>query len=187
MEINPHKCHSISLTRLRNPTTHTYILLTSSDPTRKITISKIFRSHSVGKALMVRTRNKHSKQSKSCPRNVRKKYKCCSYASQVTTLIQPDLGWSLLFARHEQARLIGLLMFKLCHSLVNVNSSKTLIPITRPTRLSHPRRPIAETCSCQKTPSGFFLPKINNPMEQPARHPGMHTHRWCLHLCFKDR
>ena len=51
------------------------------------------------------------------------------------TLMQADLGWSLLSARREQARLI--LMFKLCHSLVNVNSSKTLIPITRPTRLSH--------------------------------------------------
>ena len=52
------------------------------------------------------------------------------------TLMQADLGWSLLSARREQARLI--LMFKLCHSLVNVNSSKTLIPITRPTHLSHP-------------------------------------------------
>ena len=60
------------------------------------------------------------------------------------TLMQADLGWSLLSARREQAWLI--LMFKLCHSLVNVNSSKTLIPITRPARLSHPytyQRPAA--------------------------------------------
>ena len=60
------------------------------------------------------------------------------------TLMQADLGWSLLSARREQARLI--LMFKLCHPLVNVNSSKTLTPITRPTRLSHPytyQRPAA--------------------------------------------
>ena len=38
------------------------------------------------------------------------------------TLMQADLGWYLLSARREQASLI--LMFKLCHSLVNVNSSK---------------------------------------------------------------
>ena len=57
--------------------------------------------------------------------------------SSSPTLMQSDSGWSLLLsARREQARLI--LIFKLCHSLVNVNSSKTLIPITRPTRLSHP-------------------------------------------------
>ena len=43
------------------------------------------------------------------------------------TLMPADLGWSSHSARREQARLI--LMFKLCHSLVNVNSSKTLIPI----------------------------------------------------------
>ena len=59
-------------------------ILTSSDLTRKIIISKIFRSHSVGKALMVRTRNKNCKQSKSCPRNDQKKYN----SSQVTSL--PD-------------------------------------------------------------------------------------------------
>ena len=89
MEFNPSKYNSISFTRLRNPITHT---LTSSDPTRKIIISKIFRSHSVGKTIMVRTRNKHCKQSKSCPRNDQKKYKCCSYASQVTSL--PDTSTS---------------------------------------------------------------------------------------------
>ena len=97
-------------------------------------------------------------------------------------LMPADLGWSLLSARREQARLI--LMFKLCHSLVNVNSSKTLIPITRPTRLSHPytyQRPAA----VKKIPSAFFLPTNNSPMEQPARHPGMRTHRGCLQLCFK--
>ena len=68
----------------------------------------------------------------------------CFRRKSSPTLMQADLGWSLLFARREQARLI--LMFKLCHSLVNVNSTKTLIPITRPTRLSHPytyQRPAA--------------------------------------------
>ena len=99
------------------------------------------------------------------------------------TLMQADLGWSLLSARREQARLI--LMFKLCHSLVNVNSSKTLIPITRPTRFSHPY--VSETCICQKIPSAFFLPTNNSPMEQPVRHRGMRTHRGCLQLCFNDR
>ena len=37
--------------------------------------------------------------------------------------MQADLGWSLVSARREQARLI--VMSKLCHSLVNVNSSKS--------------------------------------------------------------
>ena len=38
-----------------------------------------------------------------------------------------------------------------------------------------------------KIPSAFFLPTNNSPMEQPARHPGMRTHRGCLQLCFKER
>ena len=170
MEFNPSRCHCISFTRLRNPTTHflhTHFIRRHSKNYHQQNI----RSHSVGKALMVRTRYKHSKQSKSCPRNDQKKYKCCSYASQVTslpdtirphleycssvwdphaqtnfnrietvqlraarlcfrrytrrsspTLWQADLGWFLLSARREQARLI--LMFKLCRALVNVNSSK---------------------------------------------------------------
>ena len=60
------------------------------------------------------------------------------------TAMQTDLGWHRLSVRREQARLI--LMFKLCHSLVNIDSSATLIPITRPTRHSHPytyQRPAA--------------------------------------------
>ena len=80
------------------------------------------------------------------------------------TLMQADLGWSLLSARCAQARLI--LMFKvikLCHSLVNVNSSKTLIPITRPTRLSHPytyQRPAAVGLLSKKYHQLSFYPRI---------------------------
>ena len=92
--------------------------------------------------------------------------------SSSPTLTQADLGWSLLSARREQARLI--LMFKLCHSLVNVNSSKTLIPITRPTRLSHPY--VSETCSCQKIPSAFFLPTNNSPINGTACLPSWYAH-----------
>ena len=45
------------------------------------------------------------------------------------------LGWTELAKRREQARLI--LMYKLCHSLLNINSSAYLTPVTRPTRHSH--------------------------------------------------
>ena len=91
MEFNPSKCYSISFTRLRNPITHIYSL--HQTPLEKLLLSaKYLGSHSVGKAIMVRTRNKHSKQSKSCPRNDQKKYKCCSFASQVSSL--PDTSAS---------------------------------------------------------------------------------------------
>ena len=72
------------------PPIHTHFIIPHSKNCHLI--SQIFRSHSVGKAIMVRTRNKPSKQSKSCPRNDQKKYKCCSSASQVSSL--PDTSAS---------------------------------------------------------------------------------------------
>ena len=191
MEFNPSTCHSISFTRLRNPTTHTYSL--HQTPLEKwssakylgVTLSaKLSWSEHVtsivskaNRALgMIRINiNVAPLQAKSQAYQtlVRPYLEYCSSVwdphiqtdvnrieavqrqaatfcfrrykrSSSLTLMQADLGWSLLSARREQERL--MLMFKLCHFLVNVNSSKTLIPITRPTHLSHPytyQRPAA--------------------------------------------
>jgi len=51
------------------------------------------------------------------------------------TVMINRLGWPDLAVRRLQARLI--LMYKMCHGLVNIDSSSMLLPITRPTRHSH--------------------------------------------------
>ena len=102
------------------------------------------------------------------------------------TLMQADLGWSLLSARREQARLIGptyvqtMSLPRKCELLQNPHPNY-------PTNAPFPPIYVSETCSCQQLPQAFFLPNNNSPMEQPARHPGMRTHRGCIQLCFKDR
>jgi len=66
------------------------------------------------------------------------------------------LGWPDLAVRRSYTRLI--LLFKMCHGLVNVDTSATLLPITRPTRHSHPftfQRP----ASSQNYHSLSFFPR----------------------------
>ena len=36
------------------------------------------------------------------------------------------------------------------------------------------------SAGCQRLPPAFFLAKNNKPMKQPARRPGVRTHRGCI-------
>jgi len=63
---------------------------------------------------------------------------CCGRWHNLSSPTQmvAELKWMELWRRRRLARLT--LLYKLCHQLLNVNTSHLLVPTTRPTRHSHP-------------------------------------------------
>jgi len=183
MEFNPAKCTSISFTRARNPTVHSYTLHgVTLEASQSVKYLGVHLASNLGWGEQVQSVVSKANRSLGMVRRNLKVAPPQAKAQAYLTLVRPHLeynctvwdphtkndsdrieavqrraarfcmkdyrrlsspsemiirlGWTELARRREHARLI--LLYKLCHSLLNINSSLYLTPITRPTRHSHP-------------------------------------------------